>query len=816
MDYQAQLTGRIDEIQKKLRECNYECNRMKDEIAAFVAQTQTEAPKTAPPVAPLPETKTIPPIVEPAKQEPVVTDQILPKTPSIEQKVPETVEAPAHKFVPSSQRVPQTPTPVAPVPPVVPAAKVQTPPPPKPPKTRDSKSEFERFIGENILNKIGIAILVIGIAFFIKFSIDRGILGPIGRVLVGILSGGIMLGTAHFLRKNYKAFSSVLLGGGMATLYFTTFASFQFYDLITQPMAFAILIFLTIATVVFSIAYNRQEIAMVALVGGFAAPLLVSTGDGNFKVLFSYLAILNAGMLILSTLRKWRVVNVTSFFLTALFFGSWQFYNVAFNAETNSGWALFFGTLFFVEFFAMNVVYQARTKESFDFLAYMLLIANSGLYFASGITALNFIQGGDFQGLFTALLGAFHLGAIFLLKNLFKADNRLIVMLIGMVITFITLAIPIQLEGNYITMFWAAEAVALFWVSRKAKVEMMFIASLVVSVLAVIGLIWDWQIFYTPRYDYDLGYILDDRNPFFNKAFLTSFFVSAAFAVIHLLDHFSAGSETKNKWVGQIFLYLSIPVLYFSFFLEFIYLGGHTLKNYLLEPVFAAAFTGVFIAGLLAFAKFKGEKVLGMIAMGAGGLLVLVTPLFVQPAIRPLIYLVSETSQTSYFGMHWVLYASLTLMVVTSLWYVARTSGISSGFGQVFTWLFTAAITLVLSMELGNILVGMGMEHSFTQKAALSILWGGIGFLLIYQGLRHKLIQFRLAALALFGLTLAKLFVLDVWTISQVGRIAAFISLGLVLLVISFLYNRLRNIILKGDATDEEEGDDTLPPTDQP
>lgn len=804
MDYQAHLTGRIDEIQKKLRECNYECNRMKEEIAEFVAQTQAKAiqqpPKTESKVTEIPPVVETPvlPAVEVEKTPPPVADQTIPKTPAVEQVFQPLTES-APKFVPSRE-VPKTP--IAATAEAKPATK-----PAKPKKDADAKSEFERFIGENILNKIGIAILVIGIGFFIKLSIDRDMLGPIGRVLVGILSGGVMLATAHLLRKTYKAFSSVVLGGGMVTLYFTTFAAFQYYQLIPQAAAFAILIFLTLATVMFSIAYDRQEIAMVALLGGFAAPFLVSTGDGNFKVLFSYLAILNAGMLLLSTLRKWRVVNISSFVLTAVVFGVWQFFDNAFHPEPHSGWALLFATVFFLEFFAMNVIYQSRTKQSFDVLAYILLIANTAYYFCVGFVALSEINEGLYQGMFTALLGAFHLVAIILLRNLFQADRNLVLLLIGMVVTFLTLAIPIQLDGQFITLFWAAEAVVLLWLSRRLKIDLMFVTSMIVSGLAIIALILDWNI----AYGNSSYYLVDDivinlRQPFANKYFLTSLFVSAALIVIHLMERNRAKQDGKHKELGYIFLYVSLPVVYFSFLLEFLYLGGRFWGEHALAVLLGGAYTAVFASGMMLYAMASRQKVLGFISMGLGGLLVLVTPFLLQAAVHTL-WFKTEPSHATGYSLHFLLYLSLLVMVLVSLLYVVRSEGLRSGFGQVFTWLFTASLTTVLSLELTNILVGAGVERAIIQKAFLAILWGGIGFVLIYQGLRHKLIQFRLAALALFGLTLLKLFAYDVWSISPVGRIAAFISLGIVLLVISFMYNRLRNIILKGET--EAEMDET-------
>ncbi len=89
--------------------------------------------------------------------------------------------------------------------------------------------DYEKLIGENWLNKVGIAILVLGIGFFVKYAIDKNWIGEIGRVLIGISVGGILIGTAHFLRKKYHAFSSVLIGGGISVFYYTISIAYHDY-----------------------------------------------------------------------------------------------------------------------------------------------------------------------------------------------------------------------------------------------------------------------------------------------------------------------------------------------------------------------------------------------------------------------------------------------------------------------------------------------------------------------------------------------------------------------------------------------------------
>ncbi len=133
---------------------------------------------------------------------------------------------------------------------------------------------------------MGIAILVLGIFFTVKWAIDKQLINDAGKVLIGLLSGTILIATAHRLAKNYRAFSSILAGGGIAVLYFSIYEAFQAYHLISQTVAFGIMILITILSVILAIFYDKKELAIIAIIGGFATPFFVSTGSGNYQVLF--------------------------------------------------------------------------------------------------------------------------------------------------------------------------------------------------------------------------------------------------------------------------------------------------------------------------------------------------------------------------------------------------------------------------------------------------------------------------------------------------------------------------------------------------
>jgi uncharacterized membrane protein len=227
---------------------------------------------------------------------------------------------------------------------------------PKAPSFFERNPDLEKFIGENLANKIGIGILVLGIGFFVKYAIDQEWIGVIGRVFIGILCGGILLGVAHKLRNTFKAFSSVLVGGGIAVLYLTIAIAFHEYQIFTQTAAFIIMVIITGFAVFLSLGYNRIELAILSILGGFASPFMVSTGEGNYVVLFTYILILDVGMLVLAYYKKWNLVNIVSYAFTVLLFGVWL--GGAFDGEDTSmiGGALFFATAFYLVFFAMNLI----------------------------------------------------------------------------------------------------------------------------------------------------------------------------------------------------------------------------------------------------------------------------------------------------------------------------------------------------------------------------------------------------------------------------------------------------------------------------
>jgi hypothetical protein len=273
--------------------------------------------------------------------------------------------------------------------------------------------DLEKFIGENLISKIGIAILVIAIGFFVKYAIDQDWIGPAGRAGIGVLCGGILIGLAHRLQKTYKAFSSVLVGGGIAVLYFSIALAYKEYGLFSQPVAFVIMLVITILAIMLSLLYNRQEVAIIALAGGFAVPFMVSNGSGNYVTLFTYLLLLNAGLLAIAYRKAWRLLNFIAFAATVLLFAGWLGTLPPGTPHRTFIGGLLFATIFYLLFLAVNLAHNVRERKKFIASDFGILLASNALYFSAGLYLLHAADAA-YQGLFSAALGVLNFALCFL------------------------------------------------------------------------------------------------------------------------------------------------------------------------------------------------------------------------------------------------------------------------------------------------------------------------------------------------------------------------------------------------------------------
>ncbi|RRB01110.1 DUF2339 domain-containing protein [Larkinella rosea] len=684
--------------------------------------------------------------------------------------------------------------------------------------------DLEKFIGENLINKIGIGILVLGIGYFVKYAIDQNWINEIGRVLIGILAGGALIGVAHRLRNSFGAFSSVLVGGGLAVLYFTIAIAFQDYHIFSQTTAFVIMVVITGFSILLAITYNRVELAVVSLVGGFATPFMVSTGEGNYVVLLTYILILDVGMLVLAYFKKWNLVHIVAYGFTVLLYGAWLS-DVVIDHKLPAPGAFVFATLFYVVFMAMNLINNLKENTRFSALEISLLLSSTAFFFAAGMVILENSDHKALQGLFTVALAVINFGLATFLYRREAIDRNLIYLLIGLVITFVSLAIPIQLEGNFITMFWALEAVLLLWLSQKSGLKLISTASILVLGLMFVSLGMDWAALYGADANPPMPIIL-------NKAFVTS--IVSVVGLVATLRLLNTQTAPFQFWIGQLEVhnyrsfvrFMLILTLYLAGIFELDYQTANRIGFGPNQVILMGCYNLAFATGLLFWAGRAGQRGLMWITTGLGLVGMIAYLATFSPATMELLndyFLRSEPSLIG-FPVH---YFSVVFALLI-LWFIdrnkARLEPLPPILLRLWPWFMGYVIVYISTSELFAHVIYFSFAGSKTgglagqpamqrfdelliqiNKVGLPILWGVCAFVFMWVGLNRKNRQLRILSLSLFGLTIAKLFLYDIQGISEGGKIAAFISLGVLLLVISFMYQKIRKLILIDDTHAPQE-----------
>ena len=686
-------------------------------------------------------------------------------------------------------------------------------------------SDLEKIIGESWINKIGILIVVIGVAIGAKYSIENELISPLTRIILGYLVGIGLLGFGIKLKPKFEGYSAVLVSGAISIFYFITYFAYSFYDLIPQALAFVMMLIFTAFTVFTAIKYKRVVIVHIGLIGAYAVPFLLSSGSGRVDILFSYMLIINLGILFISIKKDWKSLHYSAFFFTWMIYGSW-FADKSFDSNLQ-GYEILgigFATAFFLVFYGVSLFNNIISKEKLDKVNIILILLNSFIYFGFGFGIFNGHNVLDsYLGLFTLFNAVIHFAVLFFIKSKKLADSTLFYSTLGLVFTFITIAIPIQLDGNWVTLMWTAQGTILFWLGKTKKISIYEKISLPILGLAFISFLEDWSRY---RYAVDL-----DIYAFWNINFLTGVFAVLGYGFVVYLSRKHAETEENQKFSPfnaiKSFYLPALLVLtayltfrneigyFFDYWYESTSLKGKeigetdefSLYNYDIEifkNIYLLVYSLIFFGGmaLLNFYKFK-NKVLGISAIAIGLLVLFAAQTFGVGELGELRYSYINGNSNKYFNVSFnyiLIRYPLWSSIAFALWAIfknAKTQLENTKFHIFLEVVIHISILNFLSNELVTWMDLAGYQDVF--KLGLSILWSVYSLLLVGLGIFQKKKHLRIFALVLFGITLAKLFLYDISNLSTISKTIVLIILGLLLLIISFLYNKFKDKI--GDET---------------
>jgi hypothetical protein len=308
---------------------------------------------------------------------------------------------------------------------------------------------------------------------------------------------------------------------------------------------------------------------VIATIGGFITPFLVTTGQENYTALFTYLCILNTGLMVLAWFKRWPSINIIALIFTTIIYGGWMTKRVWFDYPVVLPYkeAMLFATIFYLQFVGMNIVNNIRQKKVFNAFDFLIVLSINFLFYLAGLIILSYWDNGDYKGLFTGLLGLFNLSLVFAFKQKRTIDRNFIALLTGLAITFISLIAPVQFKGNIVTLFWAAETVILLWLFQRTRILQLKIASIIVGGCMLVSIFITWvQVYFN---DTQIIPIL------LNKGFSTSIAVAASLFIYFKLMYKEADTfflkNFETQVLRNILLSTFIVILYITGALEIYY-----------------------------------------------------------------------------------------------------------------------------------------------------------------------------------------------------------------------------------------------------
>ncbi len=656
---------------------------------------------------------------------------------------------------------------------------------------------MEYAVASQWLLRIGILILVVGVGFFVKYSVDEKLLSETARVAVTTIIGlGLLIGGTLLLGRRYHVLGQGLLGGGLATLYFAAFASASLYHLVNVVTAFALMSLITALAGAIAVRFNSILVAVLGIIGGYGTPIMLSTGVVNFPGLYGYMLILGIGVLGLCYWKNWPLVNYLSFFSNyALFFGSMKDYNVDYFWQVMP-----FVAAFFVLFSTMTFLFKIANQSKSNLLDLIALVVNAGVVYAVSYRLVDEMYGSKWVAVVTLSLAAFYTAHVFYFLRRRLVDRELLVSFTGLAAFFLAVTMPLLLSREWITASWAIQAFVLLWIAGKLGSEFLrhvcyVLYAIVLFRFGVIDLSRQF-LNAPPAAEMELlDYLkmLAERLVMFGVPIAS---IGGAYRLLQRQDSAAGGVVGRENdiagWLRGAAAMRAAVVIGAGMLFLYLHLEFDRTFGYLWLPAKLPLLTLLWLAmcGLLLYELTVRESrvLLTLFFVFIGGLLI---KLFAFDLVGWRI-----TEQFLYGGDYSFRDAALRLVdfgAVVGFFagaYAllagrahARSAGVVLGFCSL------GLLFVYLTLEVNSFLY---MYVKGLRPGGISILWSLFALSFILRGIRKDIRSLRYLGLMLFLIVAGKVFFVDLSRLDAFYQIIAFILLGILVLSGSFMYLKYR------------------------
>ena len=690
--------------------------------------------------------------------------------------------APTPSPPPSSPSRPQAtpsrpaPTPSRPVPSDVPRDRI--------------KVDWELILGGNWLARIGVLAVVIGVAFFLKLAFDNQWIGEAGRVALGVTGGIGLLIAGELLHRRYPIYAQALLGGGIAVLYISIFAAFSFYGLLDIYPAAGLLFLFSVTAAALALRHDSTALAVIGILGAFAGPFILGVypptptvlqtfaGDAGAQIIV-YVVIVDLGVLALSTVRNWRWFSLLALLGSLASFGIWYGEYGEETALTIVQGSL---TAIFLIFIGVTTLFHVAWRRAAQEFDHALMVINAAAYLGISYGVL-WDEFRPWMGVFTLLMAFFYGALAYAVIWRGREQANLSIMALGIAAVLLTIAVPVQLEGPWVSVAWAVEGAALVWLSFTLKMwQLRAFGTVVFAVFAIQLLAFD-----TP------GALKAGLTPFYNTYLLSyALGVGATFLTAYLL------------WRNRALLMESESAL-FPIFL--------TAGNLFFTLAVFVQVGGAWIA--VAWAVEAVVLILLSIRLGLYELKLFGAGLLVAVAMRLLVFdtqidleefrLILNYRMMAFASGIAALYLAALLVArerrsVMSLEKSALVPGLLIGANFLTLWVLSFECIAVVDSGIVGV---TGSTAYYVKSLALSLTWAIYASVCLAIGIVGRWRIVRMAGLGLLAVPIVKLFLFDSLALEQGYRVAAFLSLGVIMLSVGFLYQRYSEVI-KGFLFEEQ------------
>lgn len=657
--------------------------------------------------------------------------------------------------------VAETAAPVQPAPAIAPAAPPPLPPTPTAAPAKPDTggtSNIESQIGVRVAGWIGAALVLLAGGFFVTYAIQHAWLSPAMRIMLGILGGAALVVIGQVMdRKSYPLLARMLTAAGGGLAYFSVYAARGVYKLIDAPTAFGGLVAVSLVVLALSMLYRNQWIALGSLLAAYFVPVLTSSGTRDGIFLLGYIAAINLPVMALGLQRHWQILYNTDAVL------AWLAWFVAAGEQLNGlgkdavTARLVFAGIFFLQFTALHMIKLWRETVARRPLDLARLSLNSLAMLTAVYLTLRDANLEKWTGLAMIIGAVVHVALAAAARRRLPlfTDDALAFLICAA--TFAALALPLQLDGAWVSAGWAIEGALLAWFAGRIASPVLRAVSICVTALGLgKSLIYDPSL-----YDNPPRLFLNGR---FGAGLLAALSFAAQARWTYRTDKETSGPRNQADWIGAAALFAAAIVAVWEcvFVLE--------------DSPAGAAIGSLMVAAMAAFA-FRA-------ALESSALRIAALVLLMVACVKMMtfdLFTILDASRKDWTWM-WNGYVP-GLAIACGLVGWAAGSGRSRSVAALHILAIAAAIG-VISAEISR-------STSPWQGAAITLFWAASAFLIVGTGLVRQRRYLRWAGLILLGISVLKTLLVDLADLKDLPRIAAFLGAGVLLLVLSFVYQRL-------------------------